>query len=157
MNSLDLRQAISDALSAFATLPLRDAGLKLLETMGYKSEKTFDLSPNSAETFLAQFDPFAFVTACGFLDQGRDDEGRLGESLGLNLNLRLTLPLDFVMVLLYLRTGQNTNMRIQFADFTFPDAGPSRIDAGPACSGAAGSAQDAKAPAITLRNRLCPA
>jgi hypothetical protein len=59
MNPLERRQAISDALNAFATLSLRDAGLKLLETMGYKSEKTFDLSPNSAETFLGQFDPFA--------------------------------------------------------------------------------------------------
>jgi len=36
---------------------LREAGLNLFKTMGYKSEKTFELSPNSAETFLAQFDP----------------------------------------------------------------------------------------------------
>jgi hypothetical protein len=70
VNPIDLRQAISDALNAFATLPLRDAGMRLFETMGHKSEKTFDLSPNSAETFLAQSAPLplslaAFHPACG--------------------------------------------------------------------------------------------
>ena len=47
MNPLDRRQAISDALKAFASAPLREASLNLFKTMGYKSEKTFDLSPNS--------------------------------------------------------------------------------------------------------------
>ena len=56
MNPLDRRQAISDALKAFATIQLRDASLKLLAAMGYRSDKTLELKPNSPKTFLATFE-----------------------------------------------------------------------------------------------------
>ena len=53
----DIRTDIQKALRDFARLPLAGAGLALLETLGYQSEKRFDLHPNSAAQFAAEFDP----------------------------------------------------------------------------------------------------
>ena len=36
---IDLRQQISDALTAFTQRPLADAAIALFETLGYRSEK----------------------------------------------------------------------------------------------------------------------
>ncbi len=40
----DTRQQIETALQAFSGAALRDAAIGLLNTLGYKSEKTLDIS-----------------------------------------------------------------------------------------------------------------
>ncbi|MBI3249159.1 MAG: Eco57I restriction-modification methylase domain-containing protein [Deltaproteobacteria bacterium] len=51
------KERIQDALVAFANGNLRDNARQLFDTLGYRSEKRIDLSPNTAEAFLDQFDP----------------------------------------------------------------------------------------------------
>ena len=51
----DTRQHIQTALQAFSGADLRTASIGLLNSLGYKSEKTLDLS-GSPEAFLDQFD-----------------------------------------------------------------------------------------------------
>jgi hypothetical protein len=51
----DLRQQISEALTAFAQRPLADAAIALFETLGYRSEKRLQLG-NTPEAFLDHFD-----------------------------------------------------------------------------------------------------
>ena len=51
----DTRQKIKTALRAFPGADLRGAAIGLLNTLGYRSEKTLDLG-GSPETFLEQFD-----------------------------------------------------------------------------------------------------
>lgn len=51
----DLRETIETVLKAFTDTPLRDAGLNLLSTLGYASDRTLDLD-GSPEAFLEQFD-----------------------------------------------------------------------------------------------------
>jgi len=51
------KEKIQDALKAFASGNLRDNARRLFNTLGYRSEKRIDLSPNTGEAFLDQFDP----------------------------------------------------------------------------------------------------
>ncbi|MGH7965461.1 MAG: hypothetical protein ACRERD_27235 [Candidatus Binatia bacterium] len=51
------KEQIQDALKAFASGTLRDNARRLLNVLGYHSEKRIDLSPNTAEAFLETFDP----------------------------------------------------------------------------------------------------
>ena len=50
------KEQIQNALTAFADGNLRDNARRLFETLGYRSEKRIDLLPNTAETFLEEFD-----------------------------------------------------------------------------------------------------
>ena len=51
----DTRQQIAAALLAFSGPDLRTASIGLLNTLGYRSDKTLDLN-NAPEAFLAEFD-----------------------------------------------------------------------------------------------------
>ena len=51
----DARQQIKTALRAFSSASLRDASIGLMNTLGYRSEKTLDLD-NTPDAFLAEFD-----------------------------------------------------------------------------------------------------
>jgi hypothetical protein len=54
-NNTHLKQAISQRIQAFATQPLRQAGLSLFATLGYESDRTME-TPSVAD-FRTQFDP----------------------------------------------------------------------------------------------------
>jgi adenine-specific DNA-methyltransferase len=49
------KHAIANALAGFGTKPLAAASTALLESLGYKSERCFPLTPNTAENFVATF------------------------------------------------------------------------------------------------------
>lgn len=49
------KEKIQDALKGFASGNLRDNARRLFETLGYRSERRIDLSPNTVETFLKEF------------------------------------------------------------------------------------------------------
>jgi len=49
------KQAIANAFAGFGTKPLAAASTALLESLGYKSERRFPLTPNTAENFVATF------------------------------------------------------------------------------------------------------
>ena len=51
----DTRQQIETALRAFSGSDLHDASIGLLNTLGYRSEKTLDLE-NTPDVFLAELD-----------------------------------------------------------------------------------------------------
>jgi len=51
----DVKQHIEEALKAFTEKDLRTASVNLLNTLGYRSEKTLDIG-NSPEAFLEEFD-----------------------------------------------------------------------------------------------------
>lgn len=53
--SKDVRQQLKEALRAFTEKDLRTASIDLLNTLGYRSEKTLDIS-NSPDAFLEEFD-----------------------------------------------------------------------------------------------------
>lgn len=53
--ALDTKQAIQTALAGFSSKPLADAGISLLESLGYRSQKRIPLKPNTAATFVATF------------------------------------------------------------------------------------------------------
>jgi hypothetical protein len=55
MSQAHHKQQIQTALTAFAQEPLAVAGRGLLATLGYRSEKRFDLVPNTTQTFLINF------------------------------------------------------------------------------------------------------
>ena len=52
----DLKASIVDSLKAFQKGPLLKNATTLFNTLGYDSDKTFDLVPNSADNFLNTFD-----------------------------------------------------------------------------------------------------
>ena len=52
-HKLDIRQT----LQACGQGPLADPARALFDTLGYRSDKRFDLAPNTAAEFQAQFDP----------------------------------------------------------------------------------------------------
>lgn len=51
------KEKIQDALKAFTNRNLRDNARRLFNILGYRSEKRIDLSPNTAQAFLEEFDP----------------------------------------------------------------------------------------------------
>jgi len=55
MNALETKRAIENSLKSFAGTPLAMAASALFETLGYKSEKRFNLQPNTAAAFLSEF------------------------------------------------------------------------------------------------------
>lgn len=55
MTPIEHKQAIEDILKSFGSQTLEKAALKLLETLGYQSDKRISLKPNSAQGFIAQF------------------------------------------------------------------------------------------------------
>ncbi len=57
MTELQRKEQIAAALQGAGEENLRTGALRLLEALGYSSEKRLDLSPNSAATFCAEFDP----------------------------------------------------------------------------------------------------
>lgn len=93
MNETQQRQRIQTALAAFASQPLGLAARQLLETLGYRSEKRFDLTPNTPQTFLNTFaqsrplDPAQALInqwrSVDFLFQLTDDEIRQHDQLML--------------------------------------------------------------------------
>jgi len=56
MNDTDAKRNITAALSAFSGLNLREAATGLLNTLGYRSNLTLELSGNGKEDFLEAFD-----------------------------------------------------------------------------------------------------
>jgi len=56
MDTLLSKEQIQNALKAFAGGNLRDNARRLFETLGYHSERRIDLSPNTVEAFLKEFD-----------------------------------------------------------------------------------------------------
>lgn len=57
MITLSIKEDIQSSLQEFSNGSLRDNACSLLNTLGYRSEKTFNLPSNDGETFLAEFDP----------------------------------------------------------------------------------------------------
>ena len=55
MNERDAKHAIRDALVVFASGPLAENATRLLNTLGYSSNRTLALSPNSADAFVEVF------------------------------------------------------------------------------------------------------
>src|SRR5437016_2012204 len=55
MNEFQTKQAIDAALKDFGTKPVSDAAIVLLKALGYKSQKRFDFTPNTADNFRATF------------------------------------------------------------------------------------------------------
>jgi len=55
MINTDIRKQIETALQAFSGSGLRTASIGLLNSLGYRSEKTLDLD-NTPDTFLTEFD-----------------------------------------------------------------------------------------------------
>ena len=51
----ELKQAIQTSLAAFGTQMLADAARGLLTTLGYQSNKTVKITPNTADGFQAAF------------------------------------------------------------------------------------------------------
>ena len=52
----DVKSAIAEALKAFGNGSLRSNATRLFNTLGYTSEKTIELSPNTPESFLNEID-----------------------------------------------------------------------------------------------------
>ena len=67
MTDTALKHAIIAALHDCAQRPLAGATRALLETLGYRSDKRLDLSPNTAAEFQAQFDPQGRLRAANAL------------------------------------------------------------------------------------------
>ena len=57
MSTLTIKEDIQATLQEFSNGNLRDNACSLLNTLGYRSEKTIDISSNNGKTFLAEFDP----------------------------------------------------------------------------------------------------
>ena len=51
MNAPESKQAIDNALRAFAKVPLKQVALGLFCALGYESEKTLDLKPGNLKGF----------------------------------------------------------------------------------------------------------
>jgi len=69
MPNPDLKYAIQDALLNFERQPLAEAAGVLLNTLGYRSDKTLRVSPNTAEGFQTMFDPHKQLKADARLDE----------------------------------------------------------------------------------------
>ena len=52
MNAKLTKLRIIQALERFKEAPLKEASIGLFETLGYSSDKTFDLEPNNLEGFI---------------------------------------------------------------------------------------------------------
>src|SRR3989304_9157580 len=52
----DIKSAIAESLKAFGNGSLRTNAIQLFNTLGYTSEKTIELSPNTPENFLHEID-----------------------------------------------------------------------------------------------------
>lgn len=57
----DLRPAIETALKAFSGSPLRDAGLDLLSTLGYASDRTLDLDGTPGHARRGRLSPWEYL------------------------------------------------------------------------------------------------
>jgi adenine-specific DNA-methyltransferase len=57
MSKEDMKTEIQTTLQACAQRNLAEASTSLLNALGYRSEKTYTLTPNTAEQFQAEFDP----------------------------------------------------------------------------------------------------
>jgi len=56
MSEFEIKQRVQDSLKAFSHEPVYPAALSLFRSLGYQSQKQLQLSPNTAENFLSQFD-----------------------------------------------------------------------------------------------------
>ena len=56
MNDIEYKQAIAEALQCFRNGELSKNAVHLLDVLGYRSERTIDLEPNTAEEFVENFD-----------------------------------------------------------------------------------------------------
>lgn len=93
MNEILLKQTIESDLARFGDTPMRTAARQLFATLGYQSEKRFDLTPNTPQTFIAEFAQTRQLDAnqalldqwrnVDFLFQLTDDEVRQNEQLTL--------------------------------------------------------------------------
>ena len=55
LSAFDRKTAVETALKAFGSQPLEAAALNLFGALGYRSERRFDLTPNTPAQFLAVF------------------------------------------------------------------------------------------------------
>ncbi|MEP7219571.1 MAG: hypothetical protein ABI876_11680, partial [Bacteroidota bacterium] len=55
MNAIEIKEQIQNTLHSFSGNALAESATKLLNVLGYTSDKTLRLSPNSSETFIATF------------------------------------------------------------------------------------------------------
>jgi adenine-specific DNA-methyltransferase len=65
----DLKKSIQAALINFENNPLADSARALLQVLGYQSDKTLPIKPNTADTFQAMFDPRKVMKAEAKLDE----------------------------------------------------------------------------------------
>ena len=90
MNDVQHKTAIAEALNGFTAGPLAENARHLLRVLGYESNRTLHIKPNTAEGFLArwQINPEKALLAewdtCDFLFQLTDEEIAGGESAGLD-------------------------------------------------------------------------
>jgi len=123
------REQIHNALKAFARGTLRDNARRLFDVLGYRSERRIDLSPNTAEAFLDQFDPEGKLNAkTALLDHWRSVDllfQLTGDEINQTMQGRLPFSggrVDDKIIESYLFfTVDLTNdqyTRTQFADFT---------------------------------------
>jgi len=106
----DLKSALQYALQAFNQNTLADAAIALFETLGYKSEKRFTLSPNNGKQFRQEFDPQGRLnsekslvntwTSVDVLFQITDDEIR--EALGVQRSRFASSKVDGTLINSYL-------------------------------------------------------
>ena len=114
----DLHISIQSALQAFPTTPLREAALALLDTLGYRSDKTIALPGSKPEAFLelirqsnpdAPFDPrkalFADWKSADLLFQLTDDELSREASLFPDTEVKPGLLRSYLFFAIELRGG----------------------------------------------------
>ncbi|RKU32958.1 hypothetical protein C6495_09990 [Candidatus Poribacteria bacterium] len=90
MNDVQHKTAIAEALNGFTAGPLAENARHLLRVLGYESNRTLHIKPNTAEGFLArwQINPEKALLAewdtCDFLFQLTEEDIAGGESAGLD-------------------------------------------------------------------------
>ena len=90
MNDVQHKTAIAEAFNGFTAGPLAENARHLLRVLGYESNRTLHIKPNTAEGFLArwQINPEKALLAewdtCDFLFQLTEEEIAGGESTGLD-------------------------------------------------------------------------
>ena len=113
-----LQTSIQSALQAFPTTPLREAALSLLDTLGYRSDKTIALPGSQPGAFLelirqsnpdAPFDPkkalFADWKSADLLFQLTDDELSREASLFPDTEVKPGLLRSYLFFAIELRGG----------------------------------------------------
>jgi hypothetical protein len=105
----ELRQAIQTALSNFEGKPLADAACELFKVLGYQSDKTLPIKPNTADQFQAMFDPRRQMKAEAKLEEWQSVDllfqvtgDELGETLSKQGQLFANQKVDNALIESYL-------------------------------------------------------